>query len=87
MVDGYVMFLASDLALKRYPSITVGSTILVDNLSGPCKGSAGRVVGPPLVGGLEGEDSPWIIQVVGFRRRGAFFLSAGKAERLSIQLK
>jgi len=34
-----VVFLASDLALKRYPSITVGSTILVDNLSGPCKGS------------------------------------------------
>ena len=56
MVDGYVMFLASDLALKRYPSITVGSTILVDNLSGPCcQGSAGRVVGPPLVGGLEGD--------------------------------
>ena len=82
MVDGYAVFLASDLALKRYPSITVGSTISSNTCQAHVKVLAGRVASPPLVGGLEGHPVIFV-----FLLRGAFFLSACKAERLGVQLK
>ena len=48
MVDGYAVFLASDLALKRYPSITVGSTISSITCQAHVKVQRGGLSGRPL---------------------------------------